>query len=142
MQNMLNMFNIRRLFRRLARLPAPARTLSLLLASLAAGLIPPALLLLASLGWYMLPNPPDLNITWLTCAALLAAPFIAGYANCRWRRAYTLAAGAFPALLLWGTAFAAYWRLFGLPAELQRAAFSLLAALLMGIAGSMTAAKR
>lgn len=125
-----------------ARLPAPVRALSLLLVSLGLGLIPPALLLLASLGWYMLPTPPDLNVTWLTLAALLAAPFVAGYTNQRRRRAYALAAGALPALLLWGMAFAAYYQLFGPPAEPRRAAVSLLVALLTGLAGSMTAAKR
>lgn len=113
-----------------------------LLAALLLGLLPCLALGLLSLGWCLLPNSPGLDLSWLTLAALLLAPFIAGYANCRWLGRYSLHAGALPAFLLWGLALALYWRLFGPPEDYKRGGIILAVALAMGIAGAITAARR
>lgn len=121
-------------------LPRGIKPLLLLLCSLLCGLLPPLLLLLIIMLWYFLPEAPGLDLTWLTLAAGLLAPFCAGFAACRWRGGYSPAAGAGPAFLLWAGALAAFYRLFGLP-NLERAGLSLIVCLLSGLAGGMSAEK-
>lgn len=125
---------------RLPRPPRALRKLALLLCSLLAGLLP--LLLWASLIllWYYSPWQFSADVSYLTLALFAASPFCAGFAGCRWRRAYSLAVGAWPAFLLWAAAAGAYSWLFGLP-RLDKAAAVLVLSLLLGIAGAMSAAR-
>lgn len=123
-----------RLLRPLRRL----RRLLVLPAAVLAGLLPVLLWLLATLLWWELPFDLSADIRWLTTLCLAAAPFCAGLAYCRWQPAAPVTAGAAAAFWLWLLGLALWLAAFGAPA-LAKTLTALLAALLLGVAGGMSA---
>lgn len=110
----------------------------MLLCSVMTGLLPLLMWLLLVLGWYYLPFDASIDISGWTLAALLLSPFIAGFTNTRWQRHRGQFKGAEPAFLLWLAGFGAYRRFFGC-FDPAKSLIALAAALLLGIAGGMTA---
>ena len=102
------------------------------------GLLPLLVWLLLVLGWYYLPFDASIDISGWTLAALLLSPFVAGFTNTRRQRKPGQFKGAEPAFCLWLAGFYAYWRLFG-SFDPAKSLIALAAALLLGIAGGMTA---
>lgn len=114
------------------------RRLLLLPAAVLAGLLPVLLWLLLTLLWWELPFDFSADVRWLTIVCVAAAPFIAGFAYCRWQPAAPVTAGARTAFWLWLPGLALWLAAFGAPL-LQKTLVSLLAALLLGVAGGMSA---
>lgn len=120
-----------RFFRRLIRL-------LMLPAAVLVGLLPLLLWLLLSLLWWELPFDFSADVRWFTTLCLVAAPFMAGFAHCRWHPAASVTAGAIAAFWLWLLELSLWLASFGVPVW-QKAFVSLLAALLLGVAGGMSA---
>lgn len=113
-------------------------SLLMLLCSVMTGLLPLLLWLLLVLGWYYLPFDTSADISGWTLAALLLSPFAAGFANTRWQRRKGQFKGAEPAFLLWLAGLIAYrWLFDGF--DPTKSLIALAAALLLGIAGGLTA---
>lgn len=126
----------------LPQLPARLKNLLLLICSLLAGLLPLLLWLALIALWYYLPWQFSWNMSQITLALFLLAPFVAGFANCRWRAGrYTLGVGAWPAFWLWLGLAAAYAKIFTEFPQPEKALTALVISLLLGIAGAMSAAR-
>lgn len=114
------------------------RRLLLLPAAVLVGLLPVLLWLLLALLWWQLPFDFSADVRWFTTLCLVAAPFAAGFAHCRWQPAAPVTVGAIAAFWLWLLGLALWLIAFGVPVW-QKTFVSLLAALLLGVAGGMSA---
>jgi hypothetical protein len=124
------------------RLSQRLQKLLLLACSLLVGMLPPLLWLLLLTAWYYLPVSISPDIGVFTMCIMLLSPFAAGFARGRWQDGDTtnLTVGALPAFLLWLAAFLCYYCLFRTFAP-QKTLLTLVIALLLGIAGAMSATK-
>lgn len=113
------------------------RNLTVLPCSLGIGLIPPLLWLLAINLWQSIELLPAANWELLTLAVLLLSPFAAGFAQAQQRPQSEVFNGALPAFILWLLGMALYNSLFTLP-DRRTLLITLLAAVLLGIAGAMS----
>lgn len=123
---------------RLTGLYVRLRTHLVLPCSLCVGLMPPLALLLAAALWEQMSGAPTIDARPLTWAVLVISPFTAGFAHCRQLPHSQSIAGGLPAFVLWLLMMAVQRNL---PGEVtpRETLISLAIALLLGVAGGMTA---
>lgn len=107
--------------------------------SLAVGLVPPLGLAVAGTLWQNLPLPTA-DARPLIFAALLLSPFAAGFVHCRRVPTAGNMTGGTPAFILWLAAALLYTTQMGAPST-QTVLISLIATVLTGVAGGMTAVR-